>query len=203
METIEAYLAALSSKDPTPGGGSAATLVGAMAAALVAMVARITAQNPVHAGRADEASNVASEADALREALLAARVADEAAYGRVVAAMALSRDSAAEKAVRRDAVQLALAGAAAAPLRAAELALDTLRVATRAEALGNTHLQSDVDCAFVFANASLAASAFNVRINHAYLKDDALIESQESALGAIERLAAVITAKWSRPGAPP
>ena len=189
METIEQYLAALASKDPTPGGGSAATLVGAMAAALIAMVARITAGNPVHAHRADEAASIARDADALREAFLAARVADEAAYGGVVAAMALPKTSASEKAERRDAVQHALAGAAAAPLRAAELALETLRLANRAAALGNAHLQSDVDCAYVFARASLTASALNVRINHAYLKDETLIEAQESALRAIERAA--------------
>lgn len=194
MATLETYLADLASSNPTPGGGSAATIVGAMAAALVAMVARITAQNPVHRERAAEASRIALEADALREALLAARVADETAYGRVVAAMALPKRSDPEKAARRDAVQSALAGAAAAPLHAAELALESLRLASRAEGLGNAHLQSDVDCAFVFANASLTASAFNVRINHAYLKDAGIIETQASALRTIEDLAATITA---------
>ncbi|MGD0476464.1 MAG: cyclodeaminase/cyclohydrolase family protein, partial [Candidatus Velthaea sp.] len=49
MLDLQAYLNRLASAQPTPGGGSAATIVGALGAALVAMVARITLGNPKHA----------------------------------------------------------------------------------------------------------------------------------------------------------
>ena len=74
---FEAYLDALASADPTPGGGSAATLVGAMAAALCAMVARISLTSaklaPVHA----EAAAIAADADKLRRRFVALRPIDE------------------------------------------------------------------------------------------------------------------------------
>lgn len=189
MDSLEAYLEALASPSPTPGGGSAATIVAALAAALVAMVARITAANPSYAARSAEANAIANEADALRLQLLEARARDERAYAAVVAAMALPKVSPQEKAERTARLQVALAGAAAEPLRAAELALGVLALASRAAALENRHLESDVTCARVFARAAIAASAANVRVNHAYLEDAALVQAQEQALQAIERAA--------------
>ena len=190
VDTLEGYLEALASSAPTPGGGSAATIVAALGSALVAMVARITAGNPSYAVHSAEAIALTGEADALRAQLLEARTRDERAYARVVDAMALPQSSAAEKSLRTERVQTALAGAAAEPLRAAELALGVLSLARRAAALGNRHLESDVACAAGFARAALAASAANVRINHAYLKDAELVETQERTLRALEAAAA-------------
>lgn len=184
---LETYLDALASDAPTPGGGSAATLVGAFAAALVAMVARITRKNVSYAAKAPLCDALATRADALRGELLAARLDDEAAFGAVVAAMARPKATEAEKAERTAAVQGALAGAAAAPLHAAALALRALKLANEAGALGNAHLESDVACAATFARAALAAAAANVRVNHAYLRDAALVRAQEDALRELER----------------
>jgi methenyltetrahydrofolate cyclohydrolase len=150
------------------------------------MVARITTENPAYAAHVAEARSIVADADALRAALTHARSTDEEAYGAVVAAMALPKTTPEEKAARSERLQAALAGAAAAPLHAAELSLDVVRLAQRADALGNRHLASDVACAAIFGRAALAASAQNVRINHAFLKDPALIAAQEAALHALE-----------------
>jgi formiminotetrahydrofolate cyclodeaminase len=183
---IEAYLETLASAAPTPGGGSAATIVGALGAALIAMVARITAENPSYAAHAAEARSIVADADTLRAGLGRARATDERAYGAVVVAMALTKATPEEKSARTARLQAALAGAAAAPLEVAELALEVVRLAQRADALGNRHLASDVACAAIFGRAALAASAQNVRINHAFLKDPELIAAQEAALHALE-----------------
>ena len=76
---FEAYLDALASADPTPGGGSAATLVGALAAALCAMVARVTMSTPKRAPLHEEAAAVAEDADDLRRRFMELRPVDEAA----------------------------------------------------------------------------------------------------------------------------
>jgi formiminotetrahydrofolate cyclodeaminase len=183
---LDAYLEQLASDAPTPGGGSAATIVAALGASLVAMVARITHKNPSFAAKNAEAAAIAERADALRFELLAARIDDEAAYARVVDAQALPRTTPDEKAARTTALQAALAGAAEAPLRAAELAVRVVRMSRDVEALGNTHLVSDVTCAAAFGRAALEASAANVRINHAYMRDASLIASQEGLLRALE-----------------
>jgi methenyltetrahydrofolate cyclohydrolase len=182
---IDAYLDALASAAPTPGGGSAATVVGAMGAALCAMVARITAASERHAAVREDALAIVAAADALRARLSAARPLDEAAYGRVVEAQALPRDGEERKHARTAALQQALIGAAEAPLAVAGLCAEGIALAERAEALGNTHLVSDVECALHFFRAALAASVANVRINHRFIKDGETVHGQEERLTAI------------------
>jgi formiminotetrahydrofolate cyclodeaminase len=153
------------------------------------MVARVTRNNVSFAAKASEAGFVIGEADALRAKLLSARGEDEAAYGRVVAALALPKATEVERIARTRELQDALSGAAAAPLRVARLAVAVLELNAAAAALGNAQLASDIVCAGAFARAALAASAANVRINHAYLRDRDLIRSQEDELAALERAA--------------
>ena len=185
MTGIDAYLERLASADPTPGGGSAATLVGALGAALCAMVARITAGNDRYASVHSEALAIVTAADVLRERFAAARPLDEEAYGRVVAASALPKGTAEEKRARTAALQAALAGAAEAPLAAAGLSAEGIALARRANGLGNTHLASDVECALHFFRAALAAAVANVRINHHFIKDAETVRAQEERLVAI------------------
>lgn len=187
MDGIDAYLDRLASAAPTPGGGSAATLVGALGAALAAMVARITAESPRHAARRDDAQAIVAEADALRERFRAAQTLDEEAYGAVVAASALPKTTAADEQARTVALQRALAGAAEAPLAASGLCAEGIALAARANALGNAHLVSDVECALHFFRAALAGCVANVRINHRYITDAELVQAQD------ERLVAIVT----------
>ena len=186
-DTVEHYLTTLASAAPTPGGGSAAALIGAFGAALCAMVARITAEGKAIGDNAPLAERIVREADRLRAALYADRASDEAAYGAVVAAMALPKGTADEKAARTAQLQAALAVAAAAPLDVARRSLEVMRLAGRTIELENQNLVSDTLCAAEFAAAAIAASAANVRINHRFLKDRALISSQTITLEAIER----------------
>jgi formiminotetrahydrofolate cyclodeaminase len=185
VDPIDAYLDRLASADPTPGGGSAATLVGAMGAALCAMVARITARSERHAAVRGEAEAVAVAADVLRERFSAARPLDEAAYQRVVDASAMPKATDEQKRARTSKLQAALAGAAEAPLAAAGLSAEGVALAARANALGNTHLVSDVECALHFFRASLAGSVANVRINHHFIKDAEVVRAQDERLVTI------------------
>jgi formiminotetrahydrofolate cyclodeaminase len=149
------------------------------------MVARITAGSPRHAAVHGDAEAIVSAADALRGRFEAARVIDEEAYGRVVAASALPKATDAQKGARTAALQAALVQAAEEPLVAAGLATEGLELARRTAALGNAHLISDVECAQHFFRAARAASAANVRINHQYIKNDEVVRQQAERLAAI------------------
>lgn len=184
---FEAYLDALASSAPTPGGGSAATLVGALAAALCAIVARISLTSPKLASVHEEAAAIAADADDLRRRFVELRPIDEAAFQAVVAAQAMPRATDAEKAVRRDALQAALVGAAEAPLESAQLARDAFVLTARTAELHNANLMSDVDCARHFARAAFDASAANVEVNHRYITDEATVQQQRDRLAALSR----------------
>jgi methenyltetrahydrofolate cyclohydrolase len=161
-------------------------MVAAAGAALVAMVARICAANPKYAAHRELALELVREADGLREEFVRARERDEAAFDRVVTAQAMPKGTDAEKQARRAALETALLHAAAEPLDVAQQALATLRLVENALELGNTNLVSDVGCAAEFAYAALAACAYNVRINHRFMKDVAAIEAQAHALERCE-----------------
>jgi formiminotetrahydrofolate cyclodeaminase len=186
---FEAYLDALASADPTPGGGSAATLVGALAAALCAMVARITLNSPKLAAVHEEAASIAADADDLRHRFLEARPVDEAAFQAVVAAQALPRGNDGEKAARTAALQEALIGAAEAPLEVARLACDAFALTARTAELHNANLMSDVDCAMHFARAAFDAGVANVEVNHRYITDGTIVTQQRDRLATLARAA--------------
>jgi len=176
------YLNRLASAAPTPGGGSAAAICGAMGAALVAMVARITGESPKKSEHHDLADELIAAADVLRARFDEARTLDESAYAAVVTAMALPRGSDEETIVRTARLQDALAQAAAAPLAAVHLAAELLALAERALDLENANLASDLGCAASFAMAALDASALNVRVNHKYMKNAALVAQHTRVL---------------------
>ncbi len=181
METLDDYLRRLASGDPVPGGGSAAALIGAIAAALAAMVGRI-ASAPL--------DDVVAEADRLREELSAARLRDEAAFSAVVAAQALPKEDEAKAQARRRALDETLRRAAEEPLRAAGLALRVLELARRLSEAKTKALASDVGCAAEFAHAALAGCAYNVRVNHKYMRDAEIIARQAEELRSHENAAA-------------
>lgn len=181
MQTLNDYLTNLAGESPAPGGGSAAMLVGATAAALVAMVARICAASQKYRAKHDLALGLISQADALREELLARKTRDEQAFEAVVAA----RGDAAR-------MQAALQHAAAVPLEGAQDALGVLELCVSALELGNAHLASDVGCAAEFASAALRACAYNVRINHKYMSDAQGVSAQRAQLESLEQRAAAL-----------
>lgn len=150
------------------------------------MVARVTRANIRYAEKSSLTDELITQADTLRTRALVARERDEAAYARVVETTRLPKTTPEEKAARTTAVQAALAGAAEAPLEAAELAKLVAVLAVRALELENAHLASDLGCAAEFAAAALAACAYNVRVNHKYMKEAATIERGELALARYE-----------------
>lgn len=178
MESLDEYIARLASDQPVPGGGSAAAVTAALGAALVAMVARICAGNPKYAAHESDARAIAAESDAVRSALVEARERDERAFGEVVAAQRLPKATPHEAAIRREALEAALSAAACVPLDAADLALQTLRLALRALAIPNRALAGDAGCAAEFAAAAIAAFAYNVEANHRYMRDETAIGQQ-------------------------
>ncbi len=175
VEALSEYLTNLASESPAPGGGSAAMVVGAAGCALVSKVARICAASQRYEAKHALAARLITRSDALRTAFLERRARDERAFDAVV-------DARGDK----DAMQRALAGAAAVPLEGAQAALEVLQLAADGLELGNANLVSDLGCAAEFAHAALLACAYNVRINHKFMKDETLISRQRAELERLE-----------------
>jgi len=168
--SLDEFTARLASADPTPGGGSAAAAVGAFAAALVAMLARLS----IGRGGGDALFARTAEAmDAARSRLLDSVAEDARAYDAVMGARRMSRGSEAEKAARAQAIQAAMRQAAEVPMDVADLALTVLAAAQEILPTANPNAASDGGVAVLLADAALQGAVANVRINLAAMKDEA------------------------------
>jgi formiminotetrahydrofolate cyclodeaminase len=90
--------------------------------------------------------------------------------------------------------QTALTEAAAVPLEGMRIALDALHLSANALALGNVNLVSDAGCAAEFAHAGLLGCAYNVRVNHRFMRDAEKVAAQRATLEGYEREATSLTA---------
>jgi formiminotetrahydrofolate cyclodeaminase len=163
--SVRDLAARLASRDPTPGGGSASALAGALAAALVEMVCELTVGRPETAHVDPVARQIGTAAADLRRALLEAADEDATAYDAVAAARRLPRETDEEKAARRTAIGEATVAATEVPLRVVALAQEVLDLAARMAPIGNRNAISDAGVAALLAAAAARGAAFNVTIN--------------------------------------
>jgi formiminotetrahydrofolate cyclodeaminase len=164
-KTVAEILDAFASTDPTPGGGSAAALAGAMGASLLLMVAHMprTKTSPeADRGALDRAAVLLAPAAAELRALIDR---DTAAYDAVVAAYRLPKSTDAEKASRKDAIQRAMREATEAPLSVMRACRTALAQLPLVEGHGNPNAMSDVQVGRVLLAAALSGARANVEIN--------------------------------------
>ena len=180
------FLEELAAAPPTPGGGSAAAQAGAMGAALVAMVARLTAGKKKYAQVEDQMNEIFNQAERLRRELSEAVKADAAAFEGVLAAFRLPHVTPEQQAKRVTAIEQATLLAAQYPLTVAQKAVLVMALAERCAALGNLNAISDAASAATLAHACLTSAGYNVRINVNGLSDKNSGEGLLTQLQALE-----------------
>ncbi|MGZ4358272.1 MAG: cyclodeaminase/cyclohydrolase family protein [Gaiellaceae bacterium] len=166
----------LASSAPTPGGGSASAVSGALAAALVGMVARLTTGEKF-AERAGEMQAVAAEADRLRSELLSLADEDAAAFDQVMDAFRMPKETPEQQSARSQAIQQGYKAAVEPPLRVCERSLRLLELVVAVAERGNPTAVSDAGVAALLATTGLEGAALNVRINLGSIKDEGLRSS--------------------------
>jgi glutamate formiminotransferase / formiminotetrahydrofolate cyclodeaminase len=184
--TGNTFLDALAAATPTPGGGSAAAQAGAMGAALVAMVARLTIGKKKYAGVEAQMTEILNQADRLRRELTHAVEEDANAFTGVLDAFKLPHESPEEQAFRENVIQQASLHAAQVPLAVAQKTVAIMALAERCAALGNLNAISDAASAAALSQAALTSAGYNVRININGLSDRTAGESFLIQLKAIE-----------------
>jgi formiminotetrahydrofolate cyclodeaminase len=180
--TIEDWLTDLASELPAPGGGAAAGMGAAMAAALVSMVCNLTIGKPKFAEHEAVMREALAEAERLRLEALQLAEDDAEAFSGVVAAYKLPKSSDAEKAARTAAIQAGLVEAAAVPLAVARVSAEVIKLSGRILEGSNPNVISDVAVAASAAKSALESAALNVDINVVAIKDPAERERLASTL---------------------
>jgi glutamate formiminotransferase/formiminotetrahydrofolate cyclodeaminase len=187
------FLDELAAGTAAPGGGSAAAYGGAMGASLVAMVARLTVGKKKYADVEARMNEIVAEADQLRAALSRGVERDAAAFGEVMAAFKLPKDTDDQQAARAAAIEAATRHAAEVPLEAAHMAARVIELAAELAETANLNAISDAGSAGALAGASLHAAALNVKINAASLQDQSVAAGWLTALDGLHERARVAT----------
>ncbi|MGA7545450.1 MAG: cyclodeaminase/cyclohydrolase family protein, partial [Methyloceanibacter sp.] len=145
--TIEKFLDDLASQSATPGGGSAAAIMGAKGAALVSMVCNLTIGKKKYAEVEDEMKGVLAKSEELRRALIGMVQDDVKAFDQVMGAFGMAKETDAEKAKRAEAIQAALKQATEVPLKCARAARAVIELGAKAAEKGNLNVISDAGVA--------------------------------------------------------
>jgi methenyltetrahydrofolate cyclohydrolase len=194
-EPLQVYLDDAASKKPAPGGGSVSACVGALGAALVAMVCNLTRGREKFAAVESEIVTLAAASEAARGRLEQLLQDDTVAYNGVMDAFKMPKETEAEQAARSRAIQSGLIIAADVPLEICRVAVEVCRLAKIAAGIGNPQAITDAGIGAILGEAAVVGAALNVRINLGSIKDAAYVEVAASEIDEIQAEAAALRAE--------
>jgi formiminotetrahydrofolate cyclodeaminase len=178
---IGRYLEALSSGSPTPGGGSAAGLAGALGCALGSMVCHLTlAREPLE--HIAEQQRIFGE---LLHSMLALARADERVFGAYRDAAAMPRGTENEKRARRDEIEQTLVAAAETPLELATASLEAISMLATTANTATPHAVGDLLTGGYLLQATVQGSLENIEANAQLMKRPENKERFTRAAGSI------------------
>ena len=187
--TVKDFLNKVAGSDPVPGGGSIASLSGALASALAAMVANLTIGKKKYAEVQEDMQAIAQEAEELMTAFTADIDRDSDAYDRVFACFKMPKDTDEEKVARSTAIQEATKYAAQVPLEVARRACTLMPRIAEVALKGNQNAVTDACVAMMSARNAVLAAVLNVRINLTSLKDAELVARLQAEADGLEQQA--------------
>lgn len=161
------FVAALASSAPTPGGGGAAALAGAIGTALGNMVGALTAGKKKYAAAQAEIAELMAKCDALQAALLDQVVADAEGFEPLAKAYGVPKDDP----DRERLLEAATVAACQAPMRIMALCCEAIDAVAAFAEKGSRLAISDAGCAAALCKAALQSAALNVLINTKMMKD--------------------------------
>lgn len=174
------WIEELAAPTPTPGGGSASALSGALGASLLSMVCGLTAGKKGYEAVTAEMNERKAALDPMRGRFHAFIDKDAAAFDQVMAAFKLAKDTDEAKAKRTAAIQDATKGAAEVPLEVMALAVEALRHALAVAEKGNKNSITDVGVGAMHLQTALQGASLNVRINLSSLKDEGYVSEKKA-----------------------
>ncbi|MGR3220302.1 MAG: cyclodeaminase/cyclohydrolase family protein [Candidatus Anammoxibacter sp.] len=176
---LRKYIEDASSCTPTPGGGSAAALVGALGTAMASMASGYTIGNEKFKDVDLAAGDILDKCNAGRKKLLNMMDEDVRCYSYVTEAYRLPKFTANEKRERTKSIQKALKKAVDVPVKVLNCCLAMLEEIRKLADIANPNLISDVGVAALLTNAALLCGKLNIDINIARIKDETLIRKVE------------------------
>lgn len=177
-EPLKVYIDDLAAKQPTPGGGSAAGLAGALGAALLEMVCNFTIGNKKYKDIEDAVSGYFLVIKKIREDFLVLVDEDTEVYSSICAAFKTKDEKIIDKALK-DGYHVSL--------KMCEMAKSGMKVSSGLAEKSNVNLITDVGCGSELLKASFNSGVFNAEINLKGIKDALFVEKERLVLSALEK----------------
>jgi len=174
----------VASKKATPGGGSVSAYMGALAAGLVCMVARITLSKKEVGQKSDQLQELVRKGEDLRQRFLGLVVEDAESFDAVMQAFKLPKD---KPDVRTKAIQETTMRAAEVPLRTLESSIEVLRLSKEVAKYGTANALSDVTTSVAASRAAIEGAAGNVLINLDALDDKPYVDRARSRVSELRK----------------
>jgi len=187
--SLATFSEAIASKKATPGGGSVAAYMGAMAAGLLCMVSRITLGRKELPKGAEHLDMAVKTGEELRVRFLKLVVDDAESFNAVLKAFKIPKE---QQDARRKAVQEATMKAAEVPLSTLDSSVQTLRLAREVAEYGSTNALSDVSTSLAAARAAGEGAASNVLINLDMLEDKHFVEKTAKRVAELRNESATL-----------
>lgn len=177
-DSIKKYIDDLASRQPVPGGGSAAALCGAVGTALLEMVCNFTVGNKKYADAEQNIKGYLSSLAYIQQGFESLIDEDVKTYSAI-------RD--AFKSKEKIIIDNALKQGYNICLKICVLSKDGLNIASELPEKGNVNLITDVGCGAELLNASFNSGVFNCDINLKGIEDIDFTEKQRPVLDALKR----------------
>jgi len=185
--TVSEFLAAIRSSNPTPGGGSASALAGAMGASLLAMVAGLPKSTATTAEDAERLRAAGERCTALARELESLVERDSDAYNTVLAAYKLPKATDEQKTARSAAVQAGFRAAIDAPVAVMRACAAAAEQGVIVATLGLPSAASDVQVGMELLNAALRGAKLNVETNLGSVRDAEYLARVRDDVNEFER----------------
>lgn len=182
---VQNFLDQLASQASTPGGGSAAAIMGAMGAALVSMVCNLTIGKKNYAAVEGELKEVLQRSEELRQRLTGMVADDIRVFNQVMSAYGMPKDTDDQRSARGSTIQDALKEATVVPLACAKACAEVIELSRAAADKGNLNVISDAGVAVMAAYGALKSAALNVYINVGNIKDQHFAKAMSNELETI------------------
>jgi methenyltetrahydrofolate cyclohydrolase len=169
--SVEGFIQELASNSPAPGGGSVAALSGALGAALISMVCKLSIGKKGYESFGNDLKESLREVDVLGKSLLKRVDLDTEAFNGVMAAFKMPKESEEDKKARGEAIQQGYKEAVQSPLGIAQECLSVMRVAEKLLGKTNINALSDLGVGSQQAYAGFEGAIMNVKINIPSIKD--------------------------------
>lgn len=170
--TVSGFLEELSSGAPTPGGGGASAVCGAIAAALGSMVGNLTSGKKKYAEYQEEIEVAIAKCGTLVKEFEALGQKDEEVFEPLAKAYSIPKDQEG----RDEILEGVLKDASTAPFEVVEKSYETALVLARLAVIGSRLAISDVGVAAAACSTAAKGAAMNVYINTKSMKDRAYAE---------------------------